>query len=331
VTAPKYAQAAAIVRAQVADGTLKPGQPAPSAAHMARLTGFSPLTCSRGLRDLLTEGTLVPGPSRSARPRVAAPGKRGNGDAGAALSRALAALRRAAGLTQPGLAALAGCSVTTVGHAETGRLWQARAFWEKANLVLAADGELTRRHDVYRAGVADPVLAPSPPAAPRPQAVTWVTCTGTTGPAASSTHPPPPRKAAVTRVPRPTDRRTREHDGQPRCGRAGHHASLRAGTGPCRGRDSAGCAGLFPARLPGDGRHAWNGPYLSALGRPLPAARARLVPPSVSHAPHPGNARDRGERSSPGSPGTWNAGPAQPVRHGAVPERMPASRRAGRF
>jgi DNA-binding XRE family transcriptional regulator len=41
----------------------------------------------------------------------------------AALSGALAARRHAAGLTQSGLAALAGCSVTTIGHAETGRLW----------------------------------------------------------------------------------------------------------------------------------------------------------------------------------------------------------------
>jgi hypothetical protein len=34
VTAPKYAQAAAIVRAQVADGMLKPGQAAPSGARL---------------------------------------------------------------------------------------------------------------------------------------------------------------------------------------------------------------------------------------------------------------------------------------------------------
>ena len=174
MTAPKYAQAAAIVRAQVADGTLKPGQPAPSGAALARLTGFSTLTCRRALRDLLTEGTLVPGPSRNACPRVAAPGKPGT-DAAAALSRALAALRRAAGLSQPACAALAGYSTTTVGHAETGRLWQTRAFWEKADIILAADGELTRRHDAYRAGLADPAPAPSPPAAPRPQAVTHVT------------------------------------------------------------------------------------------------------------------------------------------------------------
>ena len=168
MTAPKYAQAAALVRAQVADGTLKPGQAAPSGAALARLTGFSVLTCRRALRSLLAEGTLAPGASRNARPRVAAPAKPGDGDAVAALSRALAALRRAAGLTQPALAALTGYSVTTVGHAETGRLWQARAFWEKADIVLAASGELTRHHDAYRAGLAGPAGIPPQPSLPSP-------------------------------------------------------------------------------------------------------------------------------------------------------------------
>jgi hypothetical protein len=78
------------------------------------------------------------GVSPRARPRVAAAAPERDGDAARALSGALAALRRAAGLSQPALAALAGYSVTTVGHAETGRLWQARAFWEKADLAPAA-------------------------------------------------------------------------------------------------------------------------------------------------------------------------------------------------
>jgi hypothetical protein len=167
-TVPKYAQAAAIVRAQVADGTLKPGQAAPSGARLARLTGFSVLTCRRALRALLTDGTLAPGPSRNARPRVAATAAPPAGDAARALSGALAALRRAAGLSQPGLAALTGYSVTTVGHAETGRLWQARAFWEKADLALAADGELTRRHDAYRSALAVPAGTPAQPFPPLP-------------------------------------------------------------------------------------------------------------------------------------------------------------------
>jgi len=121
VTTPRHAQAAAIVRAQVTDGTLKPGQAAPSGAQLARLTGFAPLTCRRALRDLIADGTLTRGVSPHARPRVTAVTPPPAGDTARALSRALAALRRAAGLTQPELAALAGYSVTTIGHAETGR------------------------------------------------------------------------------------------------------------------------------------------------------------------------------------------------------------------
>ena len=151
MTTPKYVQAAAIVRAQVTDGTLRPGQAALSGAQLARLTGFSPLTCRKALSALIADGTLTRGVSPHARPRVTVPAPPPSGDAAHALSRALAALRRAVGLTQPELAALTGYSVTTVGHAETGRLWQSRAFWEKADLVLAVDGELTRRYDAYRA------------------------------------------------------------------------------------------------------------------------------------------------------------------------------------
>ena len=116
------------------------------------------------------------GVSPRARPRAAAAAPEWDGDAARALSGALAALRRAAGLSQPALAALAGYSVTTVGHAETGRLWQARAFWEKADLALAADGELTRRHDAHRAALAGPAPSPAPPLSePAPGALASVT------------------------------------------------------------------------------------------------------------------------------------------------------------
>jgi hypothetical protein len=71
-----------------------------------------------------------------------------------ALSGGLAARRRAHRLTQPELAALTGVSVTTVGHAETGRLWQSRRFWERADAVLGAAGGLLRLHDAYRRAVA---------------------------------------------------------------------------------------------------------------------------------------------------------------------------------
>jgi hypothetical protein len=181
VPAPKYAQAAALVRAQVTDGTLKPGQPAPSGAQLARLTGFSSLTCRKALQVLIRDGVLTPGPSASARPRVTAPPGSPSGDAAGALSRALARLRRARGLTQPALSALTGYSVTTIGHAETGRLWQSPHFWEKTDLALTAGGELTRLHDAYRTGV------PGPPGTP--PAITRVTVHWSDG-TATTVYPP---------------------------------------------------------------------------------------------------------------------------------------------
>ena len=155
---PKWARVAAAVRAQVADGTLRPGQPAPSGAALSRVTGYSTLTCRRALRALVADGVLVAGPSRNARPRVAggaAPrAERDLAAAARALSAGLAARRRAAGLTQPELARHAVVSVTTVGHAETGRLWQSRRFWDRVDAVLGARGDLLRLHDAYREAAA---------------------------------------------------------------------------------------------------------------------------------------------------------------------------------
>jgi Helix-turn-helix domain/Bacterial regulatory proteins, gntR family len=151
----KYRRVVALVRGRIADGSLRPGQPAPSGAELARATGYSTLTCRRGLRVLIADGVLVPGPSRNARPRVAGAfqprSDRDLADATHALSGGLAARRHAAGLTQPDLAALAGVSVTTIGHAETGRVWQSRRFWERADASLSAGGDLLRLHDAYRA------------------------------------------------------------------------------------------------------------------------------------------------------------------------------------
>ena len=59
-----------------------------------------------------------------------------------------------------------GYSITTIGHAETLRLWQSREFWEKTDLALAAGGELTRRYDAYRAGAASPADTPQQPSPP---------------------------------------------------------------------------------------------------------------------------------------------------------------------
>jgi len=152
-TLPKYAQVAASVRAQIEDGRLLPGAPAPSGATLARATGFSHLTCRKALQLLIKSGVLVAGPSVNARPRVAGPSDDAYSvtDAERVLSMALARLRRAAGMTQAGLASIVGMSVTTVGHAETGRLWQSRDFWERADKALDARGDLLRHHDEYRA------------------------------------------------------------------------------------------------------------------------------------------------------------------------------------
>lgn len=151
----KYVQAAAVVRAQIANGVLPPGASAPSGAELSRTTGYSPLTCRRGLRALLKDGVLVSGPSPNARLRIpartATRDQRNVDNAVRALSATLAARRRAAGLTQAQLAEILGASITTVTHAETGRLWQSRRFWELADGGLGAYGEILALHDAYRA------------------------------------------------------------------------------------------------------------------------------------------------------------------------------------
>ena len=92
---PKYLRVAAQIRRQIADGTLRPGQPAPSGAELSRAFGFSTLTRRKALRALIVEGLLVPGPSPNARPRVADPQapdlERDLADAARALSACLAA------------------------------------------------------------------------------------------------------------------------------------------------------------------------------------------------------------------------------------------------
>ena len=150
---PKYEQVAASVRAQIETGGLSPGAPAPSGAELARTTGFSHLTCRKALQLLIKDGVLVPGPSPNARPRVPCPthDEQTATEAERVLSMALAGRRRGAGMTQIELAAIVGVSVTTVGHAETGRLWQSRNFWERADKALGAHGLLLRHHDDYRA------------------------------------------------------------------------------------------------------------------------------------------------------------------------------------
>lgn len=119
----------------------------PSGAELAKDTGFAVVTCRRGLQRLFREGALMQ-MTRSTRYRVAgAPPADG-----LELSHALARWRSSAGLTQPELASEIGMSVTTVGHAETGRLWQSRQFWQRVDMALKADGALLARYDAWRAG-----------------------------------------------------------------------------------------------------------------------------------------------------------------------------------
>lgn len=141
----------ALVRDMIADGTLLPGAPVPPATELAVKAGCCARTCRAALRRLLKDGTLTQGPSPTARLRVAIDGT-GRAAVRVPLSSALAALRHSAGLTQPELATLAGVTVTTVGHAETGRVWQARHFWERADRVLGATGVLLRLYDERQAG-----------------------------------------------------------------------------------------------------------------------------------------------------------------------------------
>jgi DNA-binding transcriptional regulator YhcF (GntR family) len=192
--------AAALIRSMIADGTLKPGDPVPSGAALARETGSCALTCRAALRALLTDGTLTRGVSAGARLRVAqaSPGDGADADAlRRALSAALAERRRAAGLTQPALAALLGVSVTTVGHAETGRAWQARGFWLRADAVLGGTGDLLRRYDQRRAAEVRPAAleAPAPPAPPVLPASVAITQEGVavTWPDGTETLVTPPR------------------------------------------------------------------------------------------------------------------------------------------
>jgi transcriptional regulator with XRE-family HTH domain len=64
-----------------------------------------------------------------------------------ALGRLLAASRRAAGLSQESLAALAGYTRSTVANVETGRQHGARDFWERCDTALDTGTALARGYD----------------------------------------------------------------------------------------------------------------------------------------------------------------------------------------
>lgn len=145
-----------LVRQKIADGTLKPGAAAPSGTALAGETGFYKKTCRAALRALEAEGVLVR-PSPRSWLYVAAPPEAVSAQpeavsaqlAGEKLSASLKDRRQQQGLTQKQLAEQLGVPVTTVAHAETGRLWQVRPFWERAAGLLG-NGVLDA-YDTYKA------------------------------------------------------------------------------------------------------------------------------------------------------------------------------------
>ena len=58
-----YIRMAALIRKQIAEGTLQPGDPTPSIDRLVRDHGHARQTCAKGLRLLVDEGLVhrVPG------------------------------------------------------------------------------------------------------------------------------------------------------------------------------------------------------------------------------------------------------------------------------
>lgn len=54
-----YVHPAVLVRQQIAEGTLKPGQPTPSISRLSKESGHAPLTCIEALRMLKGEGLVT--------------------------------------------------------------------------------------------------------------------------------------------------------------------------------------------------------------------------------------------------------------------------------
>jgi transcriptional regulator with XRE-family HTH domain len=170
VRAARWPEAAAVVREMIADGSLGPGDLAPSALFLAARTGACEDTCRKGLRLLVEAGVLDAAVSRSGRPRV--PGGDGPGQGERILAAALARMRRDAGLTQAELARKAGVKLTSVGRAEAGRLPRSPQVWARLDTALGAGGLLARARELLelasagRAGDEGPEPRPGPQDAP---------------------------------------------------------------------------------------------------------------------------------------------------------------------
>jgi DNA-binding transcriptional regulator YhcF (GntR family) len=148
---PVYLQIAALLHGQIADGTLKPGAFTPNAEELRRTTGHGIAACQKAIRELVMRGELVRWPHRNSRPAVPGTTRDSQPITNAqALSNELCTRRSEAGLTQIELAELTGFSLTAIGHAETGRLWHSRSFWEAVDAVLNAEGKLLRRYTAFK-------------------------------------------------------------------------------------------------------------------------------------------------------------------------------------
>ncbi len=130
------------IRAQIADGTLLPGQPAPSGAALARADRLLRPDLSQRAAHPDRDGVLVPGASPNARPRVpsrATPGERTVADAARTLSESLSHLapcRRAdASPTRRDGRARRSPPSATPRPDDCG---SRRRFWERADKALCA-------------------------------------------------------------------------------------------------------------------------------------------------------------------------------------------------
>ena len=148
----KREAAVAVVRGMIADGTLKPGDLAPSGPELGRRAGCHLDTAREALRFLAEDGTLARGPRKKSRLRVPQPGAERDLEAQRLMlapSRTLTALRRDRQMTQQDLADVLGVSMQTVKRAEHGRRRQRRQFWQRAEAVLG--GDLLRLFDTCEA------------------------------------------------------------------------------------------------------------------------------------------------------------------------------------
>jgi DNA-binding GntR family transcriptional regulator len=69
-TTPAIEQVRYTVRGMIAEGTLRPGDKAPTAPELREATGVCEVYCRRALALLVAEGTLAPPESPRARHRV---------------------------------------------------------------------------------------------------------------------------------------------------------------------------------------------------------------------------------------------------------------------